>query len=607
MPYSLELKHFNSFWLKHISVPRLNSNDGSTAYYSTVFPVSFPGVPFLDQANDGYPTYASSTSTARPKSNCYNINSVFDDNDGSNWIIEESRIRGGFNNAFSDIGIRAFAKTDSNSAVYRNSGLIYSGIYNSRTGFNETNVFSVSEAITRTVDPHNGSIQHIDAMDNNLTICQENKISNALIDKDAIYAADGSATLTKTPAVIGQVTPYVGDYGISRNPESFAKFGFRRYFADKDRNSIMRLSRDGLTPISQYGMSDYFRDYLPLVQEERTAYYSEEFTYVSQNPPYPATIPATATFAPDFIEVAVPGGRDEQVEVGSVLEYQNTGSTIWNTTNKLVVGTDNEDGTIARYIYLTDTNIPIVSGKIRFKTFKKDSIKGAYDVYKNNYLVSIQRRSGSKTNDLISDYNTSNLTGYYSTIAFDEKASGWQTFYTYRPDVYFSMKNKFYSTSAQSLYDHYVDFNNHNSFYGTSSPSHIILVLNDNPSLVKNFKTINYEGTNGWQVDYFNSDESRFINNTSYNDSTIVVKSYDEGLYTENGIPYRAGFHLKENKYYANLVNNNETRPGEVVFGGSTSGIKGFYATIKLSTDSSTDPTGVKEMFSVGSEIVKSS
>ena len=70
MPYSLELKHFNSFWLKHISVPRLNSNDGSTAYYSTVFPVSFPGVPFLDQANDGYPTYASSASTARPKSNC---------------------------------------------------------------------------------------------------------------------------------------------------------------------------------------------------------------------------------------------------------------------------------------------------------------------------------------------------------------------------------------------------------------------------------------------------------------------------------------------------------------------------------------------------------
>ena len=138
------------------------------------------------------------------------------------------------------------------------------------------------------------------------------------------------------------VTISGGDYGISRNPESFAKFGFRRYFADKDRNSVMRLSRDGLTPISQYGMADYFRDYLSLVQEERTAYYSDEYTYVSQNPVYPAVYPPVLSGAPDYIELAIPGGRTSDIEVGSVLEYQVTGSTIWKTTNKLVVGTDRE-------------------------------------------------------------------------------------------------------------------------------------------------------------------------------------------------------------------------------------------------------------------------
>ena len=62
--------------------------------------------------------------------------------------------------------------------------------------------------------------------------------------------------------VIGQITPYSGEYGISRNPESFAHFGFRRYFADKDRNAVLRLSRDGITEISQYGMRDFFRDEL---------------------------------------------------------------------------------------------------------------------------------------------------------------------------------------------------------------------------------------------------------------------------------------------------------------------------------------------------------
>ena len=89
-------------------------------------------------------------------------------------------------------------------------------------------------------------------MDNNLTVFQENKVSQALIDKDAIYSAEGKPMNTVSNVVIGQITPYVGDYGISRNPESFAVFGFRRYFSDRDGSSVMRLSRDGLTEISQY-------------------------------------------------------------------------------------------------------------------------------------------------------------------------------------------------------------------------------------------------------------------------------------------------------------------------------------------------------------------
>ena len=115
-------------------------------------------------------------------------------------------------------------------------------------------------------------------------------------------------------------------------------------------------------------------------------------------------------------------------------------------------------------------------------------------------------------------------------------------------------------------------------------------------------KTINYEGSSGWEVDYFTSDPLE-----PYYDSTNSVASYQEGFYTENGIPYRAGFNLKENKYYANLISNSTGTSGEVVFNNSVTGIKGFFATVKISTDSSTDFGGVKELFSVGTEIVVSS
>ena len=67
------------------------------------------------------------------------------------------------------------------------------------------------------------------------------------------------------------------------------------------------------------------------------------------------------------------------------------------------------------------------------------------------------------------------------------------------------------------------------------------------------------------------------------------------------------GFMRKENKYFANLVNNSGARPDEVVFGSATTGIKGYLATVKVSTDATTDPGGSKELFAVSTEFVVSS
>jgi hypothetical protein len=60
--------------------------------------------------------------------------------------------------------------------------------------------------------------------------------------------------------VLGQATPFVGDYGISTNPESFAVDNYRAYFTDRQRGAVVRLSRDGITPISEHGMRTWFRD-----------------------------------------------------------------------------------------------------------------------------------------------------------------------------------------------------------------------------------------------------------------------------------------------------------------------------------------------------------
>ena len=63
----------------------------------------------------------------------------------------------------------------------------------------------------------------------------------------------------------------------------------------------------------------------------------------------------------------------------------------------------------------------------------------------------------------------------------------------------------------------------------------------------------------------------------------------------------RAGFDRKENKYVANLRNFTPASNGEVIWGESISGVKGFYALGTFSTDTITDLGSEKQLFSVES------
>ena len=557
---AVAIKYFNSFVLKKT----VNDVTSGNAAYKPVFP-GLPNNP------TNYPDFGTNAS---------NDNAVIGV-DGRNWIIEEARIRGGYNNTSTSYGPKAYLVETSNEQSVRQNALIYSGVYNSRTDLNETNVFSVGEEITKAVDPLYGSIQKLHALDSNLAIFQENKVSNALIDKDAIYSAEGTGSVTSTNLVIGQITPYVGEYGISTNPESFSYYGYRRYFVDKYRNSVMRLSRDGLTEISQYGMSDFFRDEFANINSN-----FKEFTFT-------AIIAGSAATPPRL--TVNPSANLVHLEKGMLVSIPQTSGGPISATIVGIVNTNT--------LYLSNNpGTPSVGQNATFTKYIKDRIVGGWDTYNKNYIVSIQNKSEDPS-----------VEDKYNTLSFEDDINGWTSFYTYEPKFVGSLKNKYYSFYDAEIYEHYDQTPSHirSTFYGVTSNSSIEFIFNANPSIIKNFKTVNYEGSNGWQVENFLSDSEGFDlqNNAQqqYQDSAKVIKSYDEGLYTEGGIPYRAGFNRKENKYFANLINNSAARPGEVFFGDATTGIKGYLATVKVSTDATTDPGGAKELFAVSTEFVVSS
>ena len=293
--------------------------------------------------------------------------------------VESNRIRDDFNAMTISKGVKASAVLEQEyKEEHKKSGLIYSGIYNSTSGVNNLNQFIAAEKITKDLNPTFGSIQKLFQRRVDLISFCEDKVVKILSNKDALYNADGNSQLISTNRVLGDANPFVGDYGISKNPESFAKESYRSYFTDKQRGAVLRLSMDGITPISEAGMSDYFKDTLK----------------------------------------------------------------------------------------------------------GASSIIGSYDGYKRHY----------------------NLTINNETISYSEKVKGWTSFKSFIPELGISCSNEYYTFDAGQPYKHHVTESpinqsavNRNTFYQNALvPSTITSVINDQPSLIKSFNTVNYEGNGGW-------------------------------------------------------------------------------------------------------------
>ena len=179
--------------------------------------------------------------------------------------VESNRIRDDFNAVTIDKGpvVSAPLAVPYMEEVKTNS-LIFSQIFNSISGINNLNQFIQAEAITKEVNPEYGPIQKLYSRDTDLITLCENKSMKILANKDALFNANGSTNITSNQAVLGQTITYKGEYGIGSNPESFAEFGFRMYFVDSNRGTVIRLSNDGITPVSDYGMHGFFQDNLSI-------------------------------------------------------------------------------------------------------------------------------------------------------------------------------------------------------------------------------------------------------------------------------------------------------------------------------------------------------
>jgi len=483
------------------------------------------------------------------------------------WHIEESRIKGGFNESAMDYGPKAYAVDKKYNRKHRENSMIYSGIFNSRTGVNNTNQFSIAESITKSVDLAYGSIQKLYAEDTNLLIFQENKVNGALIDKDAIFTAEGSSLSTTARVVIGQITPYLGEYGIGKNPESFAVFGFRKYFVDKDRGAVLRLSRDGLTEISSYGMRSFFRKHLAITSDIRGFFDIHSRSYVLNLKLNSSVLQNKQTFKTPLKAKVLSASRGSVVTLSKGIANISRGQFIKG--KKIKPFKSQVLGVTANTVTLSE---PVLVSAGEVVTFESNS---GFGVSLNQPLTR------------------------FKTLVFSDKVNGWNSFLTYNPEFGGSLNDSLYTFKNSDLYEHNDESQFKNTFYGEFQPSTITVVSNQNPSLVKHYKTVNYEGTNNWKViEMFSPAED----NENYN--AYPIPGNITGRYLQDGVVNFAGFTPLEKKYYANVViNDNSTITG--ISSLTTTGIKGFFteATFEhqpVNNDKTINKNKKAELFSIG-------
>ena len=404
-----------------------------------------------------------------------------------NWgpYLESTRINDRFNTVQLVRGVRANTPVERYAEERRGQGLIWSGIFNSRSGVNRLNQFIQAEGIQKELEPNYGTLQKLHTRDTNIIAFTEDKVFRILADKDQLYNADGGGNVSASNAVLGQTTPFTGEYGISLNPESFASYGHNLYFTDSNRGAVLQCtpSNGQIFEISGAGMNDVFRDRL----------------------------------------------------------------------------------------------------------FSADRIWGMFDNYTDKYILSVQDYDFE---DEVIDLNSQFGDDGNLTFGYELDVEGWSSRFSYIPESGLSLNNKFYTFKDGKMWLHNSNTADRNNFYGEQYNSHVDVVFNDGPSQIKEFLTIGYEGTKGWELEIFDT-----YNPNNYRDLDIVE-------FTE-----------KENKFFAPILQEeniyevttdalfDETADDGVTNliipdTRSVSGIKGFFASARLKNDS----TEMAELFAINTE-----
>ena len=150
-----------------------------------------------------------------------------------------------------------------------------------------------------------------------------------------------------------------------------------------------------------------------------------------------------------------------------------------------------------------------------------DECLGTYDARKKDYNLTVKKK--------YAHYQTAPHESV--TISYSESSDGWESFKSFIPQAGVSLNNSYYTMFDGMFFEHHIN-ETRNNFYGTQYTSDITVLFNDNPTEVKSFTTINYEGSQANIPVFTDVDNNNyFTGDYSTNEGLLDTDNVTDGEY----------------------------------------------------------------------------
>jgi hypothetical protein len=449
------------------------------------------------------------------------------------WVVEDESVSDFFDSRATSIG-RPFIETPDQKEIRRHTAITYSAPFVSDSTVLNLSSFNPVLYPYKDYNSKYGAICFLVDKGEGVLTMQEKKISVTPIGRQLIESS-GEGMLVTSTNVLGNETYFAGSFGPGLNPESVVeRFGVT-YFCDMDAGKVFAISSNGIEPISDKSMSSFFedlfaelllRDSVPKIPCGIDPENDELIVTTESQDVNDIIIEGVAVGdvqkPPVNPRVSNPSGKVKAVYGSSNMMTWDKDSITWNDSKIEPVSYlpewDSLGGSIMFVDKLTERGSVFIESSKRLSTSDvKVDILTSDGKYRGVGLINPADGSVSFPSKLIKFEATIDSTVSMSvtdgvdddgnTVAYSTTKGFWMSLYSFNPEMYANLHNRFFSFENGQMYRHNVNDTN-NNFYGTQYDSKVTLISRVNPSMIKVYNAISLEGNDNWAATISNSTQT---------------------------------------------------------------------------------------------------